>query len=174
MSELASFGLVQLGASGGDHALFGPLGLIDPYRYVLARKVGPGNRRLLFVMLNPSTATHEVPDRTVSRCVGFARRLDCGWLDVGNAYAYRSTDPKQLWRVEDPVGPANDWALQMLAARADIIICGWGTNARPDRVAAVKPILKAARPLYALRLTQGGHPEHPLYVPGSRSPVIFS
>ena len=47
----------------------------ETYRYALTREWDAGGRKLMFVMLNPSTASELKNDPTVERCVGRARAL---------------------------------------------------------------------------------------------------
>lgn len=167
--------LVELRHVSGSTALFGPMGLADPYRYALTRKVGPGVRRLLFAMLNPSKATHEKPDPTITRCIGFARHWGFGFLDVVNAYAFRATDPSEMLATAEPIGEHNDVVVRMFARRAELVVCAWGTKAGP-RGDAMKKLLTEAhgKPLKALRLTKDGHPEHPLYIPADIAPAVYA
>lgn len=137
------------------------------YRYQLWRKWGCGSP-LLFIMLNPSTADGHVDDATIRRCVKFAHAHGFGELEVVNLYAYRATDPAELRRVADPVGPENDEHIREAAERAAAVCCAWG--ARPDaleRVQQVMPILfgLGVEP-QCLRITRSGYPQHPLYLPG--------
>ena len=74
------------------------------YRYRLDRVWDTGEAQVLFVMLNPSTADATVDDRTICRCMEFARAWGYGGLVVGNLFAYRATNPQQLKNVDDPVG----------------------------------------------------------------------
>lgn len=70
------------------------------YRYRLERAWGTdGTNTVLFVMLNPSTADALEDDPTVRRCMGFAAHLDCARLLVGNLFAWRATDPRELQAV---------------------------------------------------------------------------
>lgn len=147
------------------------------YRYALERRwdqhlVPPTVELVTFVMLNPSTADAEVDDRTIGRCVGFARTLGAYALGVVNLYAYRATDPAELWTVPDPAGPLNDRAIRAYAqAAADAgtpIIAAWGANARPDRVDAVVDLIaNTGAKLSALGTTKDGAPRHPLYLRAS-------
>lgn len=45
-----------------------------------------GHGTVLFIMLNPSTATDILNDPTIRRCIGFAQRWGYAKLLVGNAY----------------------------------------------------------------------------------------
>ena len=78
------------------------------YRYCLSRVWNPKLPSVMFVGLNPSTADEQEDDPTVRRCIGFARNWNFGGLILVNLFAYRSTDPADLLRVDDPVGPGND------------------------------------------------------------------
>ena len=144
----------------------------EGYRYSLTRVWDPAGRRLLFVMLNPSTATEVQNDPTVERCERRARALGFGGFRVANIFAWRETDPRAMRRAADPVGPDNDAALIDGAAWADQVIAAWGAHgAHLDRGRQVEALLRATgRPLCHLGLTRDGHPRHPLYIAYSRQP----
>lgn len=139
------------------------------YRYTLNRIWGSGRGILPWIMLNPSTADHEVDDPTIRRCIGFARRLGYAGITVVNLYALRSTDPKALLGAADPVGPRNDTVLRRVflqAAAAGLpVVAAWGVNARPDRVQQVLAMPHAADQMVSFGVTTDGHPRHPLYLP---------
>ena len=78
------------------------------YRYVLDREWETSGKLVTFIMLNPSNADEVVDDRTIKRCIDFAKESGCGRLRVVNLFAYRSTDPKELEHVADPIGDGND------------------------------------------------------------------
>ncbi len=59
-------------------------------------------------MLNPSTADEQRNDPTIRRCIEFARAWQFGSVEVVNLFAYRTTDARELIRVEEPVGEEND------------------------------------------------------------------
>lgn len=146
------------------------------YRYHLTRRWGPKIDTVVWVMLNPSTADADVDDPTIRRCISFSAELGADSLRVVNLYAYRSTDPKHLLAVEDPVGPMNNTVIRetLLAARAmrSPVIGAWGVNARADRVSEFVTIADECRvPLHCLGITKSGMPRHPLYVLGSTRPT---
>jgi hypothetical protein len=148
------------------------------YRYGLGRAWGPGGR-VLFVMLNPSTAAHTADDPTLRRCLGFARAWEFGSLEVVNLFALRATDPRALLDAADPAGMENDRHLAMALARASLVVAAWGANvskptlrARRDVVVNALYVL-GAKP-HALRVLPSGEPEHPLYLPKHLRPVPWS
>ena len=143
------------------------------YRWLLWRSWGLG-KRLLFIMLNPSTADGAEDDPTIRKCIGFARRLGFDGIEVVNLYAFRATKPKDLMDVLPVLGEDGDADGMILdaARRADTIICAWGAQARkiPWRAQAVLTQLREnghAKKLHALRLLADGTPEHPLMLPYS-------
>lgn len=148
------------------------------YRYKLGRRWSEGSDALVtFVMLNPSTADAELDDPTIRRCIGFAKGWGYGGLLVVNLYAYRATQPVDLWRAADPVGPQNDGylreALEVAGIRQEPVIAAWGANARPDRVRQVLAMPWADR-LMALKVTKSGAPGHPLYLRSDAQPERWS
>lgn len=133
------------------------------YRYSLLRLWDIELPRICFVMLNPSTADGEKDDPTIRKCIGFAKKLGYGSLDVVNLYAYRSTDPKELRKIAYPVGPENDKYIQAAIARSYLVVAAWGINATdPVRVNEVLDLIGSAM---CLGRTNKGAPRHPLFVP---------
>src|SRR6056297_3145175 len=98
------------------------------YRYSLGRDWGGAGGRVLFVMLNPSTATEAQNDPTVERCERRARALGFGAFCVTNIFAWRDTDPKGMRAAADPIGPVNDAAILTAADWADTVVTAWGTH----------------------------------------------
>ncbi|MFV0385238.1 DUF1643 domain-containing protein [Paracoccus sp. (in: a-proteobacteria)] len=141
------------------------------YRYALTRDWA-GGPRLLYVMLNPSTADERRNDPTVERCERRARGLGFGAFRVVNIFAFRATDPRDLKAADEPVGPENDRVLSEAARWADRILCAWGAHgAHRGRGAEVGHLLRGLGcELWHLGLTGAGHPRHPLYLPYARQP----
>lgn len=148
------------------------------FRYNLRRTWGSqGKKRLCFIMLNPSTATEEKNDPTVERCERRARAGDYSGLTILNLFAYRATDPIDMKKVFDPVGPANDLfigdALTFAKGGSIDIICGWGTHGgHVNRDRDVLKMFDAAgvKPM-ALFVTKDGFPKHPLYCSYGMKPI---
>lgn len=141
------------------------------YRYSLTRSWGPGPT-VLFVGLNPSTADETTDDPTIRRCVGFARDWGYGRLQMANLFAYRATAPAKLLAAHAPVGPQNDQHLVTLANEAELVVAAWGSKGSYlGRDLSVRKLLPR---LHYLRLTRGGHPGHPLYLPKTLRPVSWN
>ena len=145
------------------------------YRYRLTRRWASTGRPCAFIGANPSTADATTDDATVRKMSALAQRWGCASLHVVNVAAYRATDPRVLNTVADPVGPDNDAHLlttvRDVHAQAGPVVAAWGTVA-PQRAAAraTRLLTQAGIPLVALRITQDGHPGHPLYVPMTTTP----
>lgn len=147
--------------------------LFDPtftYRYRLTWRWGAGPR-VTFIMLNPSTATEQQADPTIRRVWQFARdNWAPGRLDVVNLYALRATDPRQMVRHPDPIGPDNDELMLKTAADSDVVIAAWGRNRRARGQHVRQVLANADIPLHVLRLNRDGAPAHPLYLPAYSTP----
>lgn len=134
------------------------------YRYLLWRHWGAA-AKLVFVMLNPSTADAQSDDATLRRCIGFAQDWGYGSLEVVNLFAFRATSPQQLRDAADPIGADCDRYLLAATASAEQIVVAWGNGGRlHQRDRAVLELLAPYVPLYCLGLNQAGQPRHPLYL----------
>ena len=143
------------------------------FRYTLTRTWDPDRPVVNFLMLNPSTADAFVLDPTNRRCVGFAQAWGFGAMVTTNIFALRSTDPKGLRSVPDPIGDHNDATILDAARSADLVVAAWGTHgAFLDRGVQVAEVLRNdGIALHSLRVTGAGHPGHPLYVAASTQPL---
>lgn len=145
------------------------------YRYEWRRGWDPRLPEVLFVLLNPSTADAEFDDPTTRRCQAFARELGFGSITVVNLFALRATDPRDLLRARDPVGPGNDAAILGAAARAARIVAGWGNGgSHLGRDRQVLTFLRSRAPLECFGLTARGAPRHPLYLAARSRPRTWS
>jgi hypothetical protein len=150
---------------GGSSAVISPCGL---YRYRLERD-GPGDGRTVVIMVNPSTADAEQDDATIRKLKGFGARNGWGRIIVGNLFAFRATDVRELATADDPVGPMNDHHLTLMMKQADRVVFAWG---RLTKIPArwrfrIGPLAKLAAyycnpPLCIGEPTKCGQPPHPL------------
>lgn len=144
-------------------ALYSPC---ETYRYALTRQWDESGKKLLFIMLNPSTATEVKNDPTIERCERRARAMGFGAVRACNLFAFRATDPRDLKKAKEPIGPDNLAQVMEAARWADVILCAWGTHgAHMGMGPALSSLLRAeGHKLYHLGLSKDGHPKHPLYI----------
>jgi hypothetical protein len=140
----------------------------NKYRYSLTRVWNKSKPKIMFLMLNPSTADEVNDDPTIRRCIDFAKTWGFGGLYVCNLFAFRSTDPKGLLEINDPFGEQNLTYIRKLANKVDTIICAWGNKPILEKILKNKTpydilnidILK----LNYLELSKDEIPKHPLYL----------
>ena len=145
------------------------------WRYLLWRCWDASKPVANFLMLNPSTADEVQLDPSCTRARNYAERWGYGAVVVTNIFAWRSTDPKQLSLVKNPVGAGNDRAILDAAKKAKLVVCAWGNHgAHLGRGGKVKAMLDLhGVRLHCLKTNSGGDPAHPLYLPGSLAPKFF-
>jgi hypothetical protein len=150
----------------------------NEYRTILYRTWAPERARLVFIMLNPSTADGETDDATIRICMGRAQRMGAGGIRVANLFMLRATDPALLRTHPDPVGPRADIRLeQAIQGQPLMVIAAWGDDGllkgygRPRWEEACEVLCyDMGVQLHALRLTKAGQPGHPLRIPYSTDP----
>ena len=143
------------------------------YRYALWRTWGEDSH-VMFIGLNPSTADETQDDPTIRRCIGYAKDWGFGGIYMLNIFAYRTTNPKILRLVEDPIGRENDEYLKMYHAKEGLNIACWGIwGSHLNRGQRVIDLL-GREYLSCFGLTKEGHPKHPLYLKRKIEPVALS
>ncbi len=146
-------------------AIISPCGT---WRYRLEREVQDNGLVYGYFGVNGSTATADEDDHTVRKWFGFTSRNDGRRFIVGNPFAYRATDVRELATAADPIGPENAMHLAAIIADADILVPCWGSRTKiPQhlryRLTALKDQLVASgKPVRIFGLTKGGDPLHPL------------
>lgn len=141
-----------------------PIGGTAIYRYRLNRIWDKTRLKILFLMLNPSTADELKNDPTVARCIAYARAWGYGGLEVANIFALRSTDPELLYTHADPIGIENDQYIKQALIECDKVVAAWGTHGSfKNRGNDVLKMLKARGKVYCLKKNKDGYPVHPLY-----------
>lgn len=140
------------------------------HRYTLLHRINPlfGNRLIMWIGLNPSKADEQQLDPTLTRIRSFSEREGYDGFLMTNIFGFRATDPKEMLRAHDPVGPENDAALLAAAQRCGKVVAAWGAHGiHRDRARAVAQLLGRHK-LWCLGTTKDGHPRHPLYVKGDQ------
>lgn len=155
------------------------------YRYILRRE-HPWPRphalgKIVWIMLNPSTADEQKLDPTLMRCWKWSVKWTFDEMVIVNLFAFRSPHPKVMQAASNPIGnPANDRFILEQASGAAKIICAWGLGGafmqRGERVTAM--LQAAGLQLHCLGRVSAGFPIHPLArgkhrVPDSATPIPF-
>lgn len=147
------------------------------YRYSLWRTWDETKPKVLFIMLNPSTADENIDDPTIRRCISFAKDWGYGSLVVGNLFALRATDPKELLNSEDPMGCDNIVYLNKMYDECDLIVCAWGNSGIVNKICKkfkeYEPLTNAPVDLSYIDLAKDGTPKHPLYLKKELKPKKF-
>jgi hypothetical protein len=145
------------------------------YRYSLTVAWDSSKPQMMFIGLNPSTATHEKKDPTLGRVVGFAKQWGFGGVVMTNIFAWRDTDPFAMMDVDEPVGLENDEVLVGCAKSVAFIVAGWGVHGshrgRGDQVRVM--LEERGGLLHHLGLTKHGYPRHPLYLRDDSKPQAW-
>lgn len=156
------------------------------HRHVLWRTWDDCRRRLLYVLLNPSTADGEKDDMTIRRCRYFSEREGAGGMLVVNVFSFVATKPEDLKKYLRGVSVSgrelkdresffreNMRCVSEACRRADAVVVAWGKP--PFASPAFKDMLSLLKsfslPVLCLGLTTGGFPRHPSRVAGS-APLI--
>lgn len=152
-------------------------GPYNQYRYVLMHRWGAG-QMAGFMMMNPSVADMACLDPTVAKTARIAKRLGYSGQYILNVCGYRATNKARLLEVADPVGPFNNSAIKLTAARCSIVVVGHGIlpkGLQRHADAAVRLLRDSGHQLHVFKLTKGGVPQHPLYVreDGQDDPKIW-
>jgi hypothetical protein len=140
------------------------------FRYSLGRKWKDDGLLYGYFGVNPSTADASIDDATVKKWVGFTERNGGRGFIVGNVFAYRATDVKELRKVYSPgfVDEINMNHLNCIISKADILVPCWGNTSKvpPGIRGAFKIVINmlidSGKPIKTFGLTKSNDPKHPL------------
>lgn len=146
------------------------------YRYLLRRTWDYSGPRALLIMLNPSTADARQDDATIRSCVRLLAGLEYGSMEVVNVFAYRATNPDELAKQPDPIGPQNLECIEAAIGRCAVAICAWGAYppARQHAAELLNVIRSRWPAVYCFGRTKGGAPKHPLYIKSGTPLKVFA
>lgn len=152
------------------------------YRYRLTRIWDRSRPAVVWIMLNPSTATASADDPTIRRVVGFSRAWGFGSAEVVNLFALRAIHPRRLANSHDRVGPLNDDAIATAVTSAHRVVAAWGNQGTMDNPATgvrrsdevLELMGRRDEPWHCMGTTRHRQPRHPLYMPADTSVTSFS
>lgn len=149
------------------------------YRYELYRIWDREKPKVLFIMLNPSTADHTKDDPTIRRCMDFANSWGYGGIYVCNLYAARTSDPRVLKSAHnagvDIVGDENLKHIEESFFKTSKVIFAWGSS-KPDKMAYqnhTEGIIAKYYDAECLGKNKDGSPKHPLYLKKDLKTFLF-
>lgn len=124
-------------------------------------------KRVVFVMLNPSTANAFKPDLTVSECIRFSKLWvpDLDLVEVVNLFAFRTPHPKVLKAAavhgDDAVA---DQQILEACTGAHLVITAWGTGGgfRDRDIHVARLLARDNIGICHIGRTKDGFPKHPL------------
>ena len=139
---------------------------LGQHRYCLTRTWDEDKGKVLFIMLNPSTADAEKDDATTTRCINYSKRWGYGGIMIGNIYPFRAKRPKDLRKWIDTDKDAafettviNQAYVGNMATCTDLIVCAWGCNYK----GGIPEWIDNLGRLHYLELCDDGvTPKHPL------------
>ena len=139
------------------------------FRYSRSRIWDADKEKVLFIMLNPSTADADNDDPTIRRCIGFAKSWGFGGLYVCNLYGYRATDPNELVKRANLrmqiIGFANSDEMRRISRRCEKVVFAWGAKKIGKlHEIVVNDVCKLFPDAYYIAQSKDGHPRHPLYL----------
>jgi hypothetical protein len=141
------------------------------YRYQLWWPTAVDNdRACLGIFANPSTATADQLDRTLTRWRNYCQAWGYGWSVTANVRAWRETNPKLVPPDPLAIGPHNATHLAALCKQADLVVCGWGKLGGRRGPEVLRLIREAGKVPHALKLNQDGSPQHPLFLRADLKP----
>ncbi len=150
----------------------------EKYRYTLSRTWRDDGVLYAFFGINPSTADANIDDATVRKWIGFTERNGGKGFIVGNVFAYRATDVKDLAKCEDPVGgKANLGHINTIIKKADILVPCWGNASKVPAPlkhnisALMLTLVESGKPIKIFGKTKSGDPKHPLML-GYDTPLV--
>ena len=144
----------------------------EQYRYRLERQVAPllndHHKPVLFIGVNPSTADALADDATIRKMSGFVMRWGFTRFMVGNVFAWRSTDVRQLPNHHVAVGPDNMQHIKAMLGECAFVVPCWGDIGKVHPLFRVQFTIMRAMlkvhdvPVRIFGKTNGGDPLHPL------------
>jgi hypothetical protein len=123
-------------------------------------------RRIVWLMLNPSTANAFKDDPTIRECIKRSIYLEFDVMEVVNLFAFRTPHPRVLrWAPGNTrgAGADNDTQIALACDGADMVMAAWGNHGLlADRYMYVRSMLLDRHiRMHHLGLTGLSQPKHP-------------
>lgn len=86
-----------------------------------------------------------------------------------NLFAFRATEPSDMFAGIDPVGPGNDEWLMKFSKDAGVVVAARGNDG--THLDRSKEAVRLIPKLHYLKLNMTGEPAHPLYLKADLQPT---
>lgn len=140
------------------------------YRYALWRKWDESKPFIMFIGLNPSTASENMDDPTIRRVKRFAKDWGYGGVYMMNLFAVVSSNPKVLLTCDNPIGDNNEYLKKVKLDCKDVLFA-WGNFKEAEKRA--KEVSDMFPQAVCLGLNKNGTPKHPLYISANTTQINF-
>ena len=158
----------------------------EDYRYELERVWDDSKPVLVVCMLNPSRADAKVNDPTVLALTHFATLWGYGGIRIVNLYAFRASQPKEMFNQPEGMrsGPDN-WmhlqaAIEFAKTQGERLLVAWGRGGDVDGLDKwfANRAVSQGVTLLCLDRTKDGHPKHPMArghhrIPRDQKPIPY-
>lgn len=145
------------------------------HRYWLIRVWDESRPIVANIGVNPSTANEKENDHTISKDIGFAKRLGYGGLLKLNVGALCATDPRKWRKGWDRIGAENTANHLVAYARHFNVgktIAAWGKNGN-YAIGQCDAIRRAFPQLWCFGKNPDGSPRHTLMLPYTTELELF-
>tara|TARA_B100000787_G_C16180929_1_gene291781 strand:+ start:838 stop:1314 length:477 start_codon:yes stop_codon:yes gene_type:complete len=142
------------------------------YRYSLSRFWDSADNYVLFIGLNPSIADEKSDDPTLIRCINFARDWGYGGLIMVNLFAYMTTYPSELKKINLPIGVENNKHIIKNYQKSQLTVIAWGNDG--CFLQRDKKVLEIISNPMCLCINKTGQPAHPLYQKRGQKLINFN
>ncbi len=138
------------------------------YRPYLSRSWHPGPA-ILWLCMNPSSATHVLDDATSRKLTRHSRRLGFGKLFLLNVMDYRATDPAQLPEGEERSARNLDEIRRCVRHATCVALAYGGLRQNPRWIEYANDALQACHGAAMCRVAtnRDGSPRHPRRFPAN-------
>ena len=139
------------------------------HRYLLSRIWNQKNEKILFIMLNPSSADENIDDPTTKKVISYSKKWGYGGLHICNLYTYRTTSPKILFDIPKNKRGSNKNEIKKYAKKSSKVVYAWGHK-------EIIPLWLneiVSDPKF-IELSKEGVPKHPLYLKSNLKLKSFS
>jgi len=139
--------------------------MVEGYRFKLSRIWEPTKDKILFIMINPSTANANEDDRTIKALLEITKKWrGYGGFYVGNLYPHITPRPADLRCIAFPpdIRLKNEKSIEEMASECSIVIYAWGTKGPDEKQREPEWLRKIMdRDVCCIGLSVKGVPKHP-------------